>query len=95
MIEHKDEMDRLSYSFENVNRKRSKGITKSIVRKFNIEPIGERVEESLTESQDYLVGGKKINIELYLATYSIRAKHEGSNTLVKEIANHVSKKYNL
>ena len=88
-------MNRFTYSFDEVNRKRSKGITKSIVRKFKIEPIGERVEESLMESQDYSVGGKMINIVWYLTTYSISAKHEGSNTLVKEIANHVSKKYNL
>ncbi len=95
MRENIDDISGLAtYDFRDYNQKRYTNITKLVARKFNLKYIGAFLNEKDRQQQKFELGTKSINIGWeFMVGYVIYSNNIHSNTLAKEIAEHVHEKY--
>jgi len=94
MNEHKNASDQLTFNFDKISSWSYKKITKSVVKQFNLQPIGKLtvgLDEKFQEfkSSDLIIG---LEWDTW-SGYTINAKNKESEQLLRDIANYINDNY--
>ncbi len=94
MEEYRNFSHQLSFDFAKLSILRYSKITKSVVKKFHLEPANEKTKTFDEVFQDFKIGKSLVGLEWDVwSGYSVVAKNESAESLAREIAFYVNENY--
>lgn len=94
MNKYRDASNRLTYDFDDIQADQYPKITSLLAKQFNLKPSGKLIVGLDEIFQDYEFGDFVIGLEWDIwSGYSVNAKNQDSEPLVREIAEFINEKY--
>lgn len=95
MSEHRDNSDRLTFDFDNIESKMYSKITSEVVSHFGLEVATKKVNGLDEVFQDFKRGSEIVGLEWdNWSGYIVNAKTKSAEPLAREIAGYVSATFN-
>ncbi|KZZ63170.1 hypothetical protein A3762_12655 [Oleiphilus sp. HI0125] len=95
MNEHRDNSNRLTFDFDNIEGEMYRKITDEVISNFSLEVATEKVAGFDEVFQDFKKGNDVIGLEWdNWSGYSVVAKITSAESLAKEIAGYINAKFN-
>jgi hypothetical protein len=95
MNEHRDNSDRLTIDFHEIEPGKYSKITKSVVAEFDLEPASAKTSGLDEVFQDFKKGSEVVSLEWdNWSGYIVNAKTKSAEPLVRKIAGYISAKFN-
>ena len=94
MNEHRNASNQLTFDFDNISSWSYKKVTKSVVKHFNLQPVGKLTVGLDERFQEFKSGDLTVGLEWdNWSGYTIDAKNKEAEPMLREIANYINDNY--